>query len=323
MPQALEAGAAYDVTVTAQVLGACRHKGETVARKSVSTSAESKKPPELTMTREEAKSKLQDRIDKGMELRRAHVNTPQSYEVAKNEYSKWNSFNTELLKRMFTTEDLSTEYSRWGVVVVTRGHASLGEQIASLNKDIDEKIHRIDSIIERIELFPLRVALQPGQSEHPEQVPVSRSKKVFVVHGHDEVAKTNLEVFLHEIGLEPVVLHRQADEGLTIIEKFEKHSDVGYAFILLTPDEIAYLKADASKPDAERKKENRARQNVIFEFGYFVGKLGRARVCCLYTGDVALPSDVSGMIYKKFGNSIDEVAYTIIKDLKASGYTIA
>ena len=61
---------------------------------------------------------------------------------------------------------------------------------------------------------------------------------------------------------------------------------------------------------------------MIFEFGYFVGKLGRSRVCCLYTGDVTLPSDVSGMIYKKFNANIEEVAYSIIKDLKASGYAV-
>lgn len=148
------------------------------------------------------------------------------------------------------------------------------------------------------------------------------SKKVFIVHGHDEVAKTNLEIFLQEIGLEPIVLHRQADEGLTIIEKFEKHSDVSYAFILLTPDEVGYLSSEKTKPDNERNKENRARSNVIFEFGFFVGKLGRSKVCCLYTGDVSLPSDVSGMIYKKFDRSIEEVAYGIIKDLKASGFQI-
>ena len=64
------------------------------------------------------------------------------------------------------------------------------------------------------------------------------SNKVFVVHGHDEATKSSVEVFLSEIGLKPIVLHRQADEGQTIIEKFEKHSDVGYAFILLTPDDI-------------------------------------------------------------------------------------
>lgn len=295
-----------------------------MARKPISKSVEPKSPAELTMSRDEAKAKLQDRIEKAMELKRVQVNTPQSYEIAKNEYSKWNSFNSELLKRMFTTEELSTEYSWWGVGVMSIGRSSLGEQIAKLSKDIDEKIHRIDSLIERLELFPLSSALAVDTADGKfEPVPTSRSKKVFVVHGHDEIAKTNLEVFLHEIGLEPVVLHRQADEGMTVIEKFEKHSEVGYAFILLTPDEVAYLKADAEKPDDQRKKENRARPNVIFEFGYFVGKLGRARVCCLYTGDVALPSDVQGMIYKKFSNNIEEIAYSIIKDLKASGYAIA
>ncbi|MDP3292041.1 MAG: nucleotide-binding protein, partial [Sulfuricurvum sp.] len=140
-----------------------------------------------------------------------------------------------------------------------------------------------------------------------------------VVHGRDELAKTNLETLLHEMGLETIVLHRQADEGQTIIEKFEKHSDVEYAFILLTPDEIAYFTHEDSLPDADRKKEKRARANVIFEFGYFVGKLGRQKVCCVYTGDVSLPSDVSGMIYKKYISSVEEVAYSITKDLKAVG----
>lgn len=150
----------------------------------------------------------------------------------------------------------------------------------------------------------------------------SHSRKVFVVHGRDELAKTSLEVFLHEIGLQPIVLHRQADEGLTVIEKFEKHSDVNYAFIILTPDEVAYLRLEETLSDDQRNKELRARPNVIFEFGYFVGKLGRSRVCCIYTGDVVLPSDIHGMIYKKFNQSIDEVAYSIMKDLKASGYDI-
>ena len=155
------------------------------------------------------------------------------------------------------------------------------------------------------------------------EAPANFSNKVFIVHGHDEVAKTSLEVFLQEIGLDPVVLHRQADEGQTIIEKFEKHSDVGYAFILLTPDECAYLATQADSGDEERNTEFRARPNVIFEFGYFVGKLGRSRVCCLHTGSVSLPSDVSGMIYKGYSSSIEEVAYSIIKDLKTAGYKLA
>lgn len=149
------------------------------------------------------------------------------------------------------------------------------------------------------------------------------SNKVFIVHGHDDKSKSELEIFLTEIGLEPIVLHRKPDEGQTIIEKFEKHSDVGYAFILLTPDEIAYLAIEETKLDNDRKKEMRARPNVIFEFGFFVGRLGRRRVCCLYKGDVALPSDVGGLLYKKFNNSIEEVAYNITKELKACGYMLA
>ena len=272
---------------------------------------------ELTVSRDEAKQRLQDRIEKGMELKSKQVNTREAFEELKNNYSKWDSFNSELLRRIFTTDEAAMEYDYWGVMAVSMYEESLGEKIADTYKDIDKKIHRLDSLIERLELIPLAGQVSPVATAS-QPTPQPRSKKVFVVHGHDEVAKTSLEVFLHEIGLEPIVLHRQADEGLTVIEKFEKHSDVGYAFILLTPDEVAYVVAEAGKPEAERKIEVRARPNVIFEFGYFVGKLGRSRVCCLYTGNVSLPSDVSGMIYKKYEKSIEEVAYSVIKDLRAS-----
>ena len=148
------------------------------------------------------------------------------------------------------------------------------------------------------------------------------SNKVFVVHGHDQSLKTDVERFLHEVGLIPVVLHREADEGATIIEKFEKYSDVGYAFILLTPDDISYTVDQMDAPDSEKRYEFRARPNVIFEFGYFVGKLGRNRVCCLHKGNVVVPSDLNGLVYKKVDNSIDPQAYAIIKELKAAGYKI-
>lgn len=149
------------------------------------------------------------------------------------------------------------------------------------------------------------------------------SNKVFVVHGHDQGLKTDVERFLHEVGLDPVVLHREADEGATIIEKFEKHSDVGFAFILLTPDEISYTIDQSEKADTERVVEYRARPNVIFEFGYFVGKLGRKKVCCLHKGEVVVPSDLNGLVYKKVNDSIDSQAYSIIKELKAAGYKIS
>lgn len=284
---------------------------------------EPKAVPELVVSREEAKSRLTDRIEKGRELKDQSINSKEKYDSATRDYVKWDDFNKELLKRIFSSDYFFAEYSSYSAVLVMGGYpTSLGENIADLRKDFDKKIHRLDSIIERLELIPLAIAAEESTVSTIPETKSKRSNKVFVVHGRDEVSKTSLEVFLRENGLEPIVLHRQADEGLTIIEKFEKHSDVGYAFILLTPDEVAYLATEDSKPDVDRKKEFRARPNVIFEFGYFVAKLSRSRVCCLHTGEVELPSDVSGMIYKKYNTSIEEVAYSIIKDLRAAGYDL-
>lgn len=148
------------------------------------------------------------------------------------------------------------------------------------------------------------------------------SNKVFVVHGHDATLKVDVERFIHEIGLEPVVLHRQPDHGKTLIEKFEHYSDVGYAFILLTPDDVAYPASQENLLHNQKLLELRARQNVIFEFGFFVGRLGRSKVCCLFKEGVVLPSDLGGLVYKKIEDSLDQQAYSIIKELKAAGYNI-
>jgi predicted nucleotide-binding protein len=154
-----------------------------------------------------------------------------------------------------------------------------------------------------------------------DQVSSSKSK-VFIVHGHDGALKNDLEVFLRGINLEPIVLHRQPDEGLTIIEKFERYSDVKFAFILLTPDDAAINADELKIPDEKRDWELRARQNVLFEFGYFIGKLGRSNVCCIYKEGVALPSDVSGLLYKEVTVSIEEIGFSLIKELKNVGIDV-
>ncbi|TDV88011.1 putative nucleotide-binding protein [Halomonas alkaliantarctica] len=297
-----------------------------MATRKKSTLPQKREPVLLAVMQADADAKLEDRIVKGTELKSSLSSSQQTYEEVKSEFRIWDDYNEELLKRIFTTDDIADEYSGWaGVAIMSFGGGpSRSEQIRDLNDDIEKKLQRLSSIKQRLELIPQAPSAQTSISAESDATQrESLSKKVFVVHGHDEVAKTNLEIFLGEIGLTPIVLHRQADGGLTIIEKFEKHSDVGYAFILLTPDEVAYLANEDALPDEERRKELRARPNVVFEFGYFVGKLGRSRTCCLYTGDVALPSDVSGMIYKKYNSSIEEVAYGIIKDLKAVGYQLS
>jgi predicted nucleotide-binding protein len=149
------------------------------------------------------------------------------------------------------------------------------------------------------------------------------SRRIFIVHGHDEAAKTDLARILGDLGLEPVILHLEPDQGNTVIEKFEAYADVGFAFILLTPDDIAYPASQESHEDSERAKEARARPNVLFEYGYFVGKLGRSRVYVLHTGGVVVPTDISGVLYKPYDNSVTEIGLDIASELSAAGYEIS
>lgn len=133
----------------------------------------------------------------------------------------------------------------------------------------------------------------PGTSAGALALPMTTdSRKVFVVHGHDDEAKEKTARFLEKVGLQPIILHEQASAGRTIIEKFETYSgDIAFAVVLLTPDDVG---AVAATPEVLR---NRARQNVIMELGYFIGKLGRIRVCALHKGGVELPSDYQGVLY--------------------------
>lgn len=124
------------------------------------------------------------------------------------------------------------------------------------------------------------------------------SKRIFVVHGRDELSKITVARFLENLKLEAIILHEQSSSSRTIIEKLENYSDVTYAVVLLTPDDVGTLVENSSTEKKLKDKLTfRARQNVIFELGYFVGKLGRAKVCALYKGNIELPTDFAGVVY--------------------------
>jgi predicted nucleotide-binding protein len=147
-----------------------------------------------------------------------------------------------------------------------------------------------------------------------------QSSKIFIVHGHDEQAKFELEIMLHRLKLEPIILHRQPDKGRTIIEKFEgesKSSD--YAFVILTPDDDCLL---LDKQTNKRKNVSRPRQNVLLELGFFIGSLGRHRVCTIYKEGVEIPSDIAGVLYKQFSKSVEELYGEIRKELITAGYRL-
>ncbi|TDP60651.1 TIR domain-containing protein [Roseateles toxinivorans] len=143
------------------------------------------------------------------------------------------------------------------------------------------------------------------------QLKMTKSNKVFIVHGHDDAALQGLARFIEKLGLEAIILKEQPDQGRTIIEKFEDSAtDVGFAVILLTPDDIG------STSTAE-KQSPRARQNVVFELGYFSGKLGRGHVCLLRKGNVEIPSDLFGVIYTEM-DSADGWKHKLAKELRAA-----
>lgn len=114
--------------------------------------------------------------------------------------------------------------------------------------------------------------------------------QVFIVHGHDEIAKLDMANFITDLGLEPIILHMQASSGKTIIEKIEHYSNVGFGIVLYTP-------CDIGSKAGELTGSYRARQNVVFEHGFLIGKLGRPRVAAVVKGQVETPNDISGVVY--------------------------
>ena len=138
---------------------------------------------------------------------------------------------------------------------------------------------------------------------------------VFVVHGRDSGSKEAVARLLARLGLDPVILHEQPNLGQTLIEKFEEHAKVGFAVVLLTPDDVGALQSE------EGALHVRARQNVIFEFGYFVGRLGRQRVCALTKGGVELPSDYEGIVYIALDDAGAWRA-SLVKELRAVGFQV-
>ena len=142
------------------------------------------------------------------------------------------------------------------------------------------------------------------------------SQKVFTVHGHDEAAKHAVARFIERLGLEAIILDEQSSEGLTIIEKFEKHAkSADFAIVLMTPDDVG---APIEKKDDLKL---RARQNVIFELGYFFHALGRKGVCALYKEGVELPSDIYGVVYVLM-DEFDAWQLTLAREMKQAGLAV-
>ncbi len=139
--------------------------------------------------------------------------------------------------------------------------------------------------------------------------------KVFIVHGHDNAAREAAARFVENLGFKAIILHEQASSGQTIIEKIEANSNVGFGIVLYTPCDLG-----RSKEEKDQLKP-RARQNVVFEHGYLMGKIGRENVCALVKGDIEKPTDISGVVYIPMDEG-DGWKLAVAKEMKKSGYDV-
>lgn len=153
--------------------------------------------------------------------------------------------------------------------------------------------------------------LSRGSIQPQPSLPISN--KVFIVHGHDAEVRESVARFLERIGLQAIILHEQANQGRTVIEKVEANGDVGFAVVLLTPDDIGCAKGGEPEP--------RARQNVLLELGYFIGRLGRSRVCALKRGELEIPSDFAGIVWESM-DSGSGWKLSLARELKAAGHQV-
>lgn len=172
----------------------------------------------------------------------------------------------------------------------------------------------INTMIEEIRLF----SVEESQSDSivTDDV-VEHDRKIFIVHGHDEAMKQTVARVVEKIKFEAVILHEKENRGRAIIEKFTDYSEVGFAIVLLSADDVGGKMADPPTLIA------RARQNVIFEMGYFIGKLGRERVVVLHPAieEFEIPSDYSGVIYIDYDDK-GSWKFDLAKELKACGYDV-
>ncbi|MDH3678061.1 MAG: nucleotide-binding protein [Nitrosopumilus sp.] len=156
----------------------------------------------------------------------------------------------------------------------------------------------------------------PPKTNPPLESKNRNKKDVFIVHGHDEEAKLKVKDFVRKMELNPIILHEQANIGRTVIEKFEDHAEkAGFAIVILTPDDSGHSKGYPNEI------QDRARQNVIFELGFFHGRLGRGKVCALYKKGVEIPSDIKGVLFTRFDESNDW-QMNLLREMKHSGLDV-
>ena len=263
--------------------------------------------PKLRVSRGVANQKIQAQIKKGQTLQNRMIGSFDDLHTAESEAQNWSNYNDDLLRKFFGTA-VMVGYVRFDKQYFDGFYEPiLDDEIAEYRRKMEDGIGSLKALCDRLELY----------DDLPRSLPHDVGDEIFIVHGRDDEGKVKIARFVEKLGMEPTILHEKPSSSLTIIEKIEKYSDrAGFTIVLLTPDDIGALK---DNPDDERRP--RARQNVVFELGYFMGKLGRERVCPLSKGEIEKPSDIDGIAYVPMDNA-DGWQPKLAKEMKQAGLPI-
>jgi len=267
--------------------------------------------PQLLKARWYAKNLITERIKIGKEFLNSRIPSMAILEDEKKKYHNWSKYNLQLLSTIFSNNSVSEGYSYWSGIMLVGGQTSLREKVKEHTDDVKEKIGRLESIIERLELFEEATLVTNKEPEFNSRT--ADNIKVFIIHGHDETRLLELEKMLKDdFKLTPIILKDQPDGGAsTIIEKFELYaSQCAYAIALFTPDD---------QVENGGKKYLQARPNVIYELGWFSAKLSRKKVMLVLKDGTDIFTDFQGIIQKRFKSQVVEIYRDLLIELKAAG----
>lgn len=245
--------------------------------------------------------------------------------LAQDQYLDWDENNLRILKLSFVEQKnrYLREYERIGLTAsINIKRTQPGNHKANvLIQRITEKKQFLQDLYYQRDLLPTATTTQATQATQATQKESiikkdsqMNSRKIFIVHGHDEEAKSKTARFVEKLGFEAIILHEQASSGKTIIEKIEAYSNVGFGIVLYTPCDFG------GKVGQEKSAKRRARQNVVFEHGYLIGKLGRNKVSALVKGNTETPNDISGVVYISMNS--DSWKLDLAKELKSGGLDV-
>lgn len=230
------------------------------------------------------------------------------------EFIEWQNQAEMILKNIFPNDPNYVEKFmniKYGLFVYSTS-TTQDEENKAFRDGLNNAKALITSYIETIKLLEDSEGEMECKTEIMQNHKIS--DKIFIVHGRDNETKLEVARYLEQLNLKPIILHEQVSRGKTIIEKIEEYTDINYGIVLYTPCDIGGINDD------DKKLRERARQNVVFEHGLLIGKIGRKNVSALVKGNIEKPNDISGIVYIDMNSNQWKI--DLGKELRDAGYHI-